>query len=140
MTHQKQNGRTERKEGRKEVGRQEFLGLADFKHRNCFTSVVFWSCCHGFSHWYIGQIFSYLIGVVFIYRWERGLKMMVLTLFCKCPDYLGLKTALGSWGPVYVLTTRRSIEKINWKGFLYVFIIQLLETHDPCAILSARLF
>lgn len=63
--------------------------------------------------------------------------MMVLILFCKCPDYLGLQTALSSWGPVCVLTTRRSIEKINWKGFLYVFIIQVLETHDPCTILSA---
>lgn len=37
------------KEGR-ERGKKKLLGLVEFNCRNCFASISFWSCCHGFSH------------------------------------------------------------------------------------------
>lgn len=124
MNYQKQKRREVGKKTGKEGGiEKDSLGLADSMGRNYFASIAFCSCCHGFSHWYIGQIFSNHVRVVFICRWGKGLKMMVLILFHKCPDCVGLQKALGSGGHDCLLTTRKSIEKINWSRFLQLFII-----------------
>lgn len=44
--------------------------------------------------------------------------MMALILFSKYTDYVGSQTALGSWDHECLLTTGKSIVKMNWNSFL----------------------